>query len=141
MLSAIGCRQLTKIYDGKTHAVRDLDLEIACGECFGLLGPNGAGKTTVIQILEGLLPATTGEVTIFGLTWENDASELREYLGVSLQDTRLSEKLSVSETVELFASFYRHSQSSTNVLAELDLSELADTWWENCLGVNDNGWH
>ncbi len=110
------------------EAVRGLNLEIQAGECFGLLGPNGAGKTTTIEILEGLLPASSGQVTILGHTWKTHTRELREMLGISLQETRLSEKLSVRETIELFASFYRHPRSSTEVIEELQLSEKADAW-------------
>jgi ABC-2 type transport system ATP-binding protein len=125
---AIECRGLRKIYDGKVEALRGLDLEIREGECFGLLGPNGAGKTTAIEILEGLLPATSGEVRVFGRSWERDARELREWLGISLQETRLSEKLTVRETIELFSSFYRQPRSAEEVLAELGLVEKSETW-------------
>jgi len=125
---AIRCRNLRKTYDGKVEAVRGLDLEILAGECFGLLGPNGAGKTTTIEILEGLLPATSGEVEILGRNWQSGAAELREVLGISLQETRLTEKLTVRETLALFASFYRHPRSPTEVMAEMELSEKADTW-------------
>src|SRR5947208_5620537 len=99
MATAIHCRDLRKTYDGKVEAVRGLSLDIATGECFGLLGPNGAGKTTTIEILEGLLPPTSGEVTILGHSWERNPREVREWLGISLQETRLSEKLSVRETL------------------------------------------
>jgi len=126
--TAIQCRDLRKTYDGKVEAVRGLNLEIQAGECFGLLGPNGAGKTTTIEILEGLLQPTSGDVTILGHTWETHTRELRELLGISLQETRLSEKLSVRETIELFASFYREPRSSTEVIEELQLTEKADTW-------------
>jgi len=102
---AVQCRDLRKTYDGKVEAVRGLNLEIQTGECFGLLGPNGAGKTTTIEILEGLLEPTSGEVSILGHSWRENAREMREWLGISLQETRLSEKLTVRETVELFASF------------------------------------
>ncbi len=128
MPAAIQCRDLRKTYDGKVEAVRGLSLEIQAGECFGLLGPNGAGKTTTIEILEGLLAPTSGEVTILGRTWQNDSRELREWLGISLQETRLSEKLSVRETIELFASFYSEPRSSDEVLEELQLGEKADAW-------------
>src|SRR5579872_4543841 len=101
MAAAIQCRDLRKTYDGKVEAVRGLNLEIAAGECFGLLGPNGAGKTTTIEILEGLLEATSGEVTILGYTWRENPRQLREWLGLSLQETRLSEKLTVRETIAL----------------------------------------
>jgi ABC-2 type transport system ATP-binding protein len=124
--AAIECRDLRKTYDGKVEAVRGLSLEIQSGECFGLLGPNGAGKTTTIEILEGLLAPTSGEVTILGHTWQKNSREVREWLGISLQETRLSEKLTVRETVELFASFYREPRSSDEVLDDLQLGEKAD---------------
>jgi ABC-2 type transport system ATP-binding protein len=128
MPAAIQCRDLRKTYDGKVEAVRGLNLEIQPGECFGLLGPNGAGKTTTIEILEGLLDATSGEVSIFGHTWKENEREMREWLGISLQETRLSEKLTVRETIELFASFYREPSSTDEVLEELQLTEKADSW-------------
>jgi ABC-2 type transport system ATP-binding protein len=128
MPAAIQCRDLRKTYDGKVEAVRGLSLEIQAGECFGLLGPNGAGKTTTIEILEGLLQPTSGEVSILGHTWQQDEREMREWLGISLQETRLSEKLTVRETIELFASFYRQPRSSDEVLRQLELTEKADSW-------------
>jgi ABC-2 type transport system ATP-binding protein len=129
MSAAIRCRDLKKTYDGKVEveAVRGIDLSIEPGECFGLLGPNGAGKTTTIEILEGLLEPTSGDVEILGMTWPGHERELREWLGISLQETRLSEKLTVRETVELFASFYRHPASTTHVLEEMSLTEKADS--------------
>lgn len=126
MAVAIQCRGLRKTYDGKVEAVRGLDLEIQTGECFGLLGPNGAGKTTTIEILEGLLEPTSGEVEILGRRWQTHTRELREWLGISLQETRLSEKLTVRETLQLFASFYRHPVAVDSVLEELSLQEKAD---------------
>src|SRR3989454_2415293 len=128
MATAIHCRDLRKTYDGKVEAVRGLSLDIETGECFGLLGPNGAGKTTTIEILEGLLPPTSGEVTILGHSWERNPREVREWLGISLQETRLSEKLSVRETLILFSSFYREPRPASEVLEELQLTEKADTW-------------
>jgi ABC-2 type transport system ATP-binding protein len=119
---------LRKTYDGKLEAVRGLNLEIERGECFGLLGPNGAGKTTTIEILEGLLDPTSGEVTIFGQTWQKNSAEMREWLGISLQETRLSEKLTVRETIELFASFYREPRSAVAVLDDLQLGEKIDSF-------------
>ena len=127
MAVAIGCRNLRKTYDGKVEAVRGVNLEIQAGECFGLLGPNGAGKTTTIEILEGLLQPTSGEVQILGQAWTTHSRQLREQLGVSLQETRLSEKLTVRETIELFASFYAQPRSSQDVLEELQLTEKADS--------------
>jgi len=128
MDAAICCHSLRKTYDGKVEAVRGLDLEILAGECFGLLGPNGAGKTTTIEILEGLLAPTSGEVKILDRTWDAHSRELREMLGVSLQETRLSEKLTVRETLDLFASFYRRPRSTLDVMDEMALTEKANTW-------------
>jgi ABC-2 type transport system ATP-binding protein len=126
METAICCQGLRKTYDGKVEAVRGLDLSIQPGECFGLLGPNGAGKTTTIEILEGLMTPTSGEIEILGMTWQEHERELREWLGISLQETRLSEKLTVRETLELFASFYHRPSSVAAILEELSLGEKAD---------------
>jgi ABC-2 type transport system ATP-binding protein len=126
MPATIECRDLRKTYDGKVEAVRGLSLAIQPGECFGLLGPNGAGKTTTIEILEGLLEPTSGEVTILGRSWKADARGLREYIGISLQETRLSEKLTVRETIELFASFYSQPRSTEEVLSALQLNEKSE---------------
>jgi len=128
MAPAIQCRDLRKTYDSKVEAVRGLNLEIETGECFGLLGPNGAGKTTTIEILEGLLEPTSGQVMILGHNWQTNPRELRQWLGISLQETRLSEKLTVRETIELFSSFYREPRSPHEVLEEMQLAEKADAW-------------
>ena len=128
MGSPIECTNLRKTYDGKVEAVRGISLRIETGECFGLLGPNGAGKTTTIEILEGLLPPTSGEVRIFGHTWDENPRQLREWLGISLQETRLTEKLTVRETVELFASFYDQPRAAAEVLDALQLTEKSDSW-------------
>src|SRR3954453_1657289 len=100
---AIRCCGLVKDY-GTLRAVRGLDLEVRAGECFGLLGPNGAGKTTTIEILEGLLARSAGQVEVLGMDWKQQRSRIRERIGISLQETKLSEKLSVAETVTLFRS-------------------------------------
>ena len=128
MGSPIECTNLRKTYDGKVEAVRGLSLRIEAGECFGLLGPNGAGKTTTIEILEGLLAPTSGEVHIFGHTWNDNPRQLREWIGISLQETRLSEKLNVRETIELFASFYSEPRTADDILEELQLTEKSDAW-------------
>ncbi len=126
MGSPIECTSLRKTYDGKVEAVRGLSLRIEAGECFGLLGPNGAGKTTTIEILEGLLEPTSGEVRIFGHTWNDNSRQLREWIGISLQETRLSEKLNVRETIELFASFYSEPRPAADILEELQHTEKSD---------------
>ena len=92
-------------------AVDGLDLDIRTGECFGLLGPNGAGKTTTIEICEGLTEPDEGEVLVLGGRWGEDDRQLRARLGISLQETQFSEKLTVEETIRLFRSFYRRGPS------------------------------
>jgi ABC-2 type transport system ATP-binding protein len=125
-MTAVLCRDLRKRYPARpapVEAVNGLDLEIASGECFGLLGPNGAGKTTTIEILEGLLAPTSGEVEVLGLRWGQDDEALRQRLGISLQETRLSEKLTVLETVTLFRSFYARGLEPAAVLEAVSLTE------------------
>src|ERR1700723_2341830 len=108
MRSVIHCQNLVKTYEGRppVEAVRGLDLEVIEGECFGLLGPNGAGKTTTIEIMEGLLAPTSGSVEVLGRQWGTDDDAIRQRIGISFQETKLSEKLSVRETLKLFRSFY-----------------------------------
>ena len=104
-------------------AVDHLDLEVRPGECFGLLGPNGAGKTTTIEICEGLTEPDAGEVLVLGQTWREGRLGLRERLGISLQETQFSEKLTVTETLELFRSFYRRPRPLDAVLDAVQLRE------------------
>jgi ABC-2 type transport system ATP-binding protein len=123
--AAISCRDLKKYYSD-VKAVDGLDLSVAANECFGLLGPNGAGKTTTIEILEGLTTPDSGYVEILGKTWSKDERDLRERIGISLQETQLHEKLTVYETVRLFRSFYRAGPDPETVLHDLSLEEKRD---------------
>jgi len=106
-------------------AVAGLHLTVGAGECFGLLGPNGAGKTTTIEILEGLTLPDSGDVEILGTPWREGAAgrALRERLGIQLQETQLADKLTVSEVLRLFRSFYRQSHTVDEVLALVELEE------------------
>ena len=126
-MSTIEFRGLTKTY-GKFLAVDDLSLNIESGTVFGLLGPNGAGKTTTIEIIEGLLWPTSGEVEVLGLNWKKHADEIRQRIGISLQETRLSEKLSVRETLTLFRSFYRRGVEPDEAIRLVDLEEKTTAW-------------
>jgi ABC-2 type transport system ATP-binding protein len=116
---------LRKAY-GDVVAVAGLDLEVRPGECFGLLGPNGAGKTTTIEICEGLTAPDAGDVVVLGRRWGRDDRELRELLGISLQETQFAEKLTVRETVRLFRSFYRRGPRHEAVIEMVQLQEKAD---------------
>ena len=88
------------------QAVDGIDLEVARGECFGLLGPNGAGKTTTIEMCEGLTPADQGTIELLGLNWHSNAAQLRQRIGIQLQETQFPDKLTVEETLRMFRSFF-----------------------------------
>src|SRR5271169_5060570 len=88
-------------------AVDGLDLEVTRGECFGLLGPNGAGKTTTLEICEGLTAPDQGTVELLGLSWATGENQLRQRIGIQLQETQFPDKLTVDETLRLFRSFFR----------------------------------
>ena len=107
---AVRCRDLRKRY-ADVVAVDGLSLEVSRGECFGLLGPNGAGKTTTIEILEGLIAPDGGDVEVLGHRWATDERELRQRLGIQLQETQMHDKLTVEETLRLFRSFYDRGPS------------------------------
>ncbi len=113
---------LRKSY-GDVLAVDALDLEVHEGECFGLLGPNGAGKTTTIEICEGLLEPDSGDVVVLGRRWKTQARELRTRLGISLQETQFSEKLTVLETVTLFRSFFPRGPTPEEIISLVQLEE------------------
>ena len=104
-------------------AVDGLDLKVARGECFGLLGPNGAGKTTTIEICEGLTNPDSGTVELLGLNWRKDAPELRQRIGIQLQETQFPEKLKVEETLRLFRSFFKHGLSIEESIKTAQLEE------------------
>jgi ABC-2 type transport system ATP-binding protein len=119
---ALSVRALRKTF-GSVVAVAGLDLEVARGECFGLLGPNGAGKTTTIEICEGLTASDAGDVEVLGRRWQTHERELRQLLGIQLQDTQLAEKLTVEETLKLFRSFYDRGRDVAEVLSVVQLEE------------------
>ena len=124
---AVRCEGLTKRY-GDVVAVDGLSLHVRRGECFGLLGPNGAGKTTTIEILEGLLTPDAGDVDVLGLRWGRDDRELRQRLGVQLQETQLAEKLTVEETLRLFRSFYHRGRTVDELLRIIELEPKRRSW-------------
>ncbi len=133
---AIRCTDLRKTYPGKppVEAVRGVDLAIAEGECFGVLGPNGAGKTTTIEILEGLIEPTAGEVEILGMNWGRQGPEIRQRIGISLQETQFSDNLTVRETLNLFRSFYPRGLEVGATIARVGLEEKSRAWIKHLSG-------
>jgi ABC-2 type transport system ATP-binding protein len=123
--TALRVRDLRKRYKDVV-AVDGIDLEVASGECFGLLGPNGAGKTTTIEICEGLTTPDSGDVEVLGLHWASEPDQLRQRLGIQLQDTQLTDKLTVFETLRLFRSFYGCGPSPDELMALVHLQEKRD---------------
>jgi ABC-2 type transport system ATP-binding protein len=118
----IRVRGLTKRY-GDVQAVAGIDFDVAAGEIFGLLGPNGAGKTTTVEILEGLRAPDGGEVSVLGVDVTRGADALKPRIGVSLQTAALYPKLTVTELIDLFRSFYPKSRPTGELIDALELGE------------------
>ena len=118
----------------EVNAVQDVSLKVESGESVALLGPNGAGKTTTIEILEGILKATSGDVEVLGQCWKANAQSIREKIGISLQETRFSDKLTVLETVALFKSFYAAGMDSQVAISQVGLEDKSGTWVKHLSG-------
>ncbi len=133
---AIKCEGLIKTYPGKppVEAVRGISFEVQQGECYGVLGPNGAGKTTTIEILEGLLDATSGSAEVLGMRWGSNDASIQHRIGVSLQETRLSDRLTVGEIVSLFRSFYAKGITPEEALRRTSLTEKKNAWFKTLSG-------
>jgi len=114
-------RELVKQYPGVT-AVDGVSFAVPEGTCFGLLGPNGAGKTTTIEIMEGILPPTAGEVRYRG---EPVGTRFREEAGILFQKTALQDFLSVRQSVALFRGLYQRGLDVDEVLQLCALEKLA----------------
>ncbi len=115
-------RKLVKQYPG-VLAVNEVSFEVRAGNCFGLLGPNGAGKTTTVEIIEGVTPATAGEVYYFGKLAGN---KFREEVGIQFQDTALQDYLTVRETLQMFRSLYDRKADLEHIIRECSLEDLQD---------------
>jgi ABC-2 type transport system ATP-binding protein len=120
--SVIRVRGLVKHY-GDLVAVDGIDFDVAGGEIFGLLGPNGAGKTTTVEILEGLRSPDGGQATVLGVDVATGADELKPRIGISLQTAAMYPKLTVTEIIDLFRSFYTKSRPTAELIELLGLGE------------------
>ena len=124
-----------KKYFKDVKAVDGISLEINKGEYVALLGPNGAGKTTLVEMVEGIQFPDQGEIRIAGMSWKGNEEILHRKIGLSLQETRFMDKLSVLETLNLFSSFYGYNRSRIEeILEEIDLQEKRKTWVEKLSG-------
>jgi ABC-2 type transport system ATP-binding protein len=108
---------------GEVEAVAGISFDVFPGEVFGLLGPNGAGKSTTIEILEGLRAQDSGQATVLGLDTRRQAAALKARIGIQLQAAALYPRLTVSELIELFASFYPRRVPADDLIRQLDLGE------------------
>ena len=122
--SVIGVANLFKCY-GDVKAVDGVSFTVGRGEVFGMLGPNGAGKTTTIEILEGLREPDSGEVTVFGMDVTRHAPSIKQRIGVQLQTVSLYPRLTVTELLDLFGSFYEHRLPTKQLIDAVDLGERA----------------
>jgi ABC-2 type transport system ATP-binding protein len=124
-LPAIHVRGLRKSY-GAVKAVRGIDLDVEEGEVFGLLGPNGAGKTTTVEILEGYRSRSAGEVSVLGHDPAETNRDLKERIGIVLQETGVERYLTVTEVVDLYRGYYRKSRPVDELLALTGLEAQRD---------------
>ena len=124
-----------KKYFKEIKAVDDVSLKIKQGEFVALLGPNGAGKTTLVEMIEGIQKPDTGEILIKGKKWGRNNKELQKILGISFQETKFIDKLTVKETFTLFGSFYKLSSAKINeTLETINLSEKSKSYVANLSG-------
>jgi ABC-2 type transport system ATP-binding protein len=117
------------------QAVRGINLRILQGQFVALLGPNGAGKTTLVEMIEGIQKPDQGEIYILGKKWKGNEDELRKVIGLSLQETRFIDKLTVRETVKLFASFFELSDArGEEIISTVGLEEKKKSYVVNLSG-------
>jgi ABC-2 type transport system ATP-binding protein len=122
---AVIARGLRKSY-GSTEAVRGIDLEVRRGEVFAFLGPNGAGKTTTVEILEGYRERSGGEASVLGEDPGSARREWRDRIGIVLQQCRMRPVLTVRETLELYAGYYRRPRPVGETIELVGLGSKAD---------------
>ena len=131
--TAIEVERLRKLY-GQKVAVDDVSFRVAEGEIFGLLGRNGAGKSTTVDCIVGLRAPDQGRIRVAGLDPQRDRRELRQLLGVQLQESQLQDKLTVAEAMRLYASFYRHPADIDGLLGLLDLTDKRNSRYRRLSG-------
>lgn len=118
MNGVIEVREVYKSFK-KVQAVRGIDLSIPTGQFVALLGPNGAGKTTLVEMIEGIQKPDSGEILILGKKWKGNEDQLHQVIGLSLQETYFIDKLTVWETLKLFASFFKLGNNRCQDIIEI----------------------
>lgn len=108
---------LVKRY-GDLLALDHLSLDIEEGEIFGLLGPNGSGKTTAINCLLALLKYDKGTITIFGKDMKPDSYDIKQDIGVVMQNVAVFEQMSVYENIDYFCGLYIRDKQKRKELVE-----------------------
>jgi len=120
---------------GRVRAVKGIDLTVDDGEFIALLGPNGAGKTTLVEMIEGIQTPDTGAIRVLGLPWAGNEDALHHAIGLSLQETRFIDRLTVQETLRMFAGFYGLGKSRVHeIMDTVNLSEKAHAYTMNLSG-------
>jgi ABC-2 type transport system ATP-binding protein len=119
---------------GATVAVSEVSFEVGEGEVFGLIGPNGAGKTTTMECVEGGRRPDSGEISILGLDPFRDQYEVRNRIGVQLQEAQLQKRIKVWEAVDLWASLYPKPLDGNRLLEQLGLAEKRNAWFMTLSG-------
>lgn len=132
-MTALEVRNLHKRY-GHRVAVDDVSLTVEDGEIFGIIGPNGAGKTTTVECVAGLRTPDSGSISVLGLDPTTDRAEVRERLGVQLQESSFPDAITVSEALDLYGSFYRDPVDWRELMELLDLTEKRDTRYKALSG-------
>jgi ABC-2 type transport system ATP-binding protein len=129
----IDVRGLRKVYGNRT-VVDGVSFAVGEGEIFGILGPNGAGKTTTVECIGGLRVPDGGSISVAGMDPAKEGREFREALGFQLQESRLPEKQTVSEALELYSSFYSRPRDWRELLERLGLVEQRKTYFGKLSG-------
>jgi ABC-2 type transport system ATP-binding protein len=132
-MPVIEVQGLHKRYGDKV-AVDDVTFSIEQGEIFGILGPNGAGKTTTVECVEGLRKPDRGTLSVLGLDPQRETAELRQRLGVQLQEGQLPDRLRVGEALDLYASFYRNPADTEKLMTTLGLADKRGTPYKKLSG-------
>ncbi|QJW35373.1 ABC transporter ATP-binding protein [Cellulosimicrobium protaetiae] len=132
-MNALEVRHLHKRY-GRHVAVDDVSFDVEEGEIFGIIGPNGAGKTTTVESIAGLRTPDSGSISVLGFDPTTDRAQVRERLGVQLQESSFPDAITVAEALDLYASFYRRPADPRELLEMLGLAEKRGTRYKALSG-------